>query len=162
VSCRNWFQQVHQSNIIANDAYMGRLTTEAAVKAIMSGIDINHAAITGLQPLHYAVIHRQTELVECLLAYGAKTDVYGDHHLTPMHYVTDSALDILHLLLDAGASVNVASYSGETPFVRCILTSNVACARRIASEPSFDMDFVYKGTSMRHWIEKLPAKVIED
>ena len=71
----------------------------------------------GDTPLHSAVQHSQTTLVELLLSYGADVNaknVYGD---TPLHWATerDSRPELIAILLNHGADTNAKSGTGVTP-----------------------------------------------
>ena len=70
----------------------------------------------GLSPLHSAVLHKKLSLVEELIDAGAEVDlVEGKSGRTSLHLATETNQhDMVKLLLNKGAGVNLQSYSGST------------------------------------------------
>ena len=70
----------------------------------------------GETPLHYAVLGRNTAIVDFLLARGADVSVQDSAGRTPLHFA--AMLDnpeLINALLAGGADVNVADACGDTP-----------------------------------------------
>lgn len=94
---------------------------QAPVVAVLlqEGADVNQADENGWTPLHWAVMSRERSIVSALLAHGAITDVrdrFGGG-ATPLHFAVGggSAGEMVKLLLEWGADVEVGDYDGITP-----------------------------------------------
>lgn len=71
--------------------------------------------------LHYAINNSQDAgLIEVLLRYGVTPDHKNFRGQTPLHFAARRAPEILKLLLDAGADVNIKDIKGQTPVFNAI------------------------------------------
>lgn len=80
------------------------------------------AGLTRHNPLSLAMRHPVAEVIKALLAAGADVH-YADASLAGLVEAND--VDMLHLLVDAGANVN-STASGVTPLLAAINSRNVA------------------------------------
>lgn len=80
------------------------------------GLDLNAADLDGERPLHVAARFGRAEIVQTLLAHGARVQVASAVGLTPLHVaVRESRTDVIHLLLQAGAPVAALDAFGCSP-----------------------------------------------
>lgn len=83
---------------------------------INAGVDINapDAPDSGNRALHWAVCFGKPEAVQCLLDLGALPNVLNGQGATPLHEaVKRKNMDILRILLSAGADPTIKSSSGK-------------------------------------------------
>ena len=83
-------------------------------------VDVNHQDVENNSALHCAVISRQTDIVQVLIAAGADVDALGalTCGYSPLHYACYSgALGVVaaQLLIDAGADIETKSNQGYSP-----------------------------------------------
>lgn len=100
------------------------------IKALLAaGADVNtHDDVTGLTPLHGAVLHQELSIVEMLLAAGADVNAYDKlYGMTPLHsaVVWDAEEDIVEALLAAGADVNAVSNEPSEEFLWALKSANL-------------------------------------
>ncbi len=91
---------------------------DAVRRLIRLGADVNHAARYRLTPLHNAVrVAERKAIVEALLAAGADPNPRNiATGMTPAHIASHvGSIDILQVLLDAGASADAVDDDGATP-----------------------------------------------
>lgn len=123
-------------------------TTPQLVNALLSiKPDLYVQDTNGMMPIHYAVLHKQSDIVERLVKAGKviqKADASGlsplsfakDHHMaslllakgantniegksSPLHNAAyHGRLDVARLLLQHGADINQTDVNGETPLHR--------------------------------------------
>lgn len=88
----------------------------AAVSAqITSKADLNATQADGATALHWAAYHNKAEIVEKLLAAGAKADVANRYGITPLLLACENGSEeIVRSLLNAGADANAKQRGGET------------------------------------------------
>jgi ankyrin repeat protein len=93
-------------------------------------VDVNAAEADGTTALHWAVHHGDADLVERLVAAGARVDAANDYGSTPMAEaaVTGSAR-ILAALLDGGADADSPNAEGQTALMVVARSSNVGAAK---------------------------------
>jgi ankyrin repeat protein len=78
--------------------------------------NVNAVADGGLTALHRAITHGETESVKALLNGNADVNLANERGETPLHNAAWDYFEIVPLLLDAGAHVNVSeNESGNTP-----------------------------------------------
>lgn len=85
--------------------------------------------------LQAAIDSEQPDVVKALLAGGAPVDqaLYG-HHVTPLHYAAKrGSLQIVELLLKAGASVSATDDDGCTPLHLSIWSRHLAVAKALVA-----------------------------
>jgi ankyrin len=91
--------------------------------AVNAGADINVALVRdGLTPLHYAVLHNNTNMARYLLAHGANIDARDIKGNTPLHIailkqiekLEPNRSDMIKLLLSKGARVDIQNHERET------------------------------------------------
>lgn len=88
---------------------------DAAFEAIGTGADVNEAQGDGTTPLHWAVYRLDVELVEALLANGARPDVTNRYGSSPLVEAVKTAnVDLVEMLLEAGADVEAPNDDGQT------------------------------------------------
>ncbi len=66
-------------------------------------------------PLLAAIVKLDPEMIKQLLERDAKPDLKTHYGYTALHYAVLTNLEIVNLLLDHGASVNIRADNGETP-----------------------------------------------
>ena len=87
----------------------------AAFAAIRGGADVNGAQGDGTTPLHWAVYRLDPELVQALLANGARPDVTNRYGSSPLTEAVKTAnVELVEMLLDAGADVEAPNEDGQT------------------------------------------------
>ncbi len=88
---------------------------DSALESIRGGADVNAAQGDGTTPLHWAVYRLDTELVEALLASGARPDVTNRYGSSPLAEAVKTAnVELVGMLLTAGADVEAANEEGQT------------------------------------------------
>jgi ankyrin repeat protein len=92
---------------------------EKIEQLLMEGDDINKLGSILYDhgsPLHVAVRADNQEIASLLLKRGALVDVRDASDHTPLHNASwNGYLDMIVLLLDAGANIHATTYSGSTP-----------------------------------------------
>jgi ankyrin repeat protein len=83
-------------------------------KLIISGANTCKPDINGKTPLYWAVDKRNQQIINPLLDYGAELTI----HSALLHAIDSNFLDMVQLLVERGAPVNVVS--SETPLTRAI------------------------------------------
>jgi uncharacterized protein len=87
----------------------------AALEGIAAGADVNAAQGDGTTPLHWAVYRIDPELVDALLARGAKPDVVNLYGSSPLvEAVKTGNAGLVNRLLEAGADVESPNADGQT------------------------------------------------
>ncbi len=102
-----------------------------AAMMIEKGADVNYSDEEGITPLHFAALCGQPSTARLLLSKGAKIDTkVGWSKETPLHkaLMYSRNVELVDVLLKAGASVNEQNLAGFTPL------HNLACAREPGAE----------------------------
>jgi len=83
---------------------------------------VHCAEADGLTPLHFAVIGRDSDHIDWLLAHGANINARDSSGNTPLHYAAECD-DARHTrkLLDADAHVDPRNNLGETPLYYAVM-----------------------------------------
>jgi ankyrin repeat protein len=97
--------------------------------------DVNQRTADGTSALHWAVYHNDADLVERLLAAGAKANVKNDYGASPMSEAAVTGnVQVLRKLLAAGADVESPNADGQTALMVIARTSNVDAAKLLISK----------------------------
>ncbi|XP_012642149.2 ankyrin repeat and SOCS box protein 16 [Microcebus murinus] len=87
--------------------------TDCARHLIRQGAELD-ARVGGRAALHEACAQARPDCVQLLLTFGAKSNVLSDEGMTPLHLcTTPESLQCAKLLLEAGATVNLAASESE-------------------------------------------------
>lgn len=139
---------------------IGDRKAEVAKLLIESGADVNVSSeyYSYKKPLHLAALEGMYQIVQSLLAHGAKVNACDGHRNTPLFYAADSNhadivrilltngadpnagqpltlasrngyLDIAEILINAGADVNAGKDSGNYPLLEAAINGNEAMIR---------------------------------
>ena len=112
------------------------------------------ADIDGTTPLMIACSHRQKKIVKLLLQAGAYVDLQGKDSYgrqTALHTPAyDNATEILSLLLDAKANVNIQNIDGYTPMHYICVNGNEEMVQRFLSAGADVNLCSHKGDSPLH------------
>src|ERR1700740_3723008 len=94
---------------------------KAALEKIRAGADVNEAQPDGTRPIHWAVYRVDYELLDALIAKGAKVDVPNEFGSTPLaEAVKVSDARMVKTLLNAGSGPEGANLDGETALMLAI------------------------------------------
>jgi ankyrin repeat protein len=97
-------------------------------------VDVNVADVDGTTAIHYAAHHGDLELVQLLIAAGAKVRVANRYGVTPLHEAsTVGNVPMMEALLKAGASPNASYGAGETPLMLAARTGNPEAVKLLLS-----------------------------
>ena len=110
-----------------------RAGDRAQVQAFLQGkVDVNTPALDGATALHWAVNRDDLEMVDVLLAAGAKVDVANDFGSTPLSLACENgSAAMVDRLLKAGANPNAVLRRGQTPLMIASRTGSVDTVRAL-------------------------------
>lgn len=110
-----------------------RQNDKAAVRALLQKqVDVNTPEGDGATALHWAAHGDDAEIVDLLIAAGAKVDVANDLAITPLYLASaNGSLAIVSKLLEKGANPNAASETGVTPLMEAARSGNVRVVRAL-------------------------------
>lgn len=126
------------------------LATRAVEKDILFRQKLLHWVYTGDTPLHVAAAGHRVEIARSLLAAGAEVAAAANRRNSqPLHYAADGnpgnatwnperQVEMLQLLLDAGADIQAQDQNGATPLHRAVRT-RCATAVRFLLEAGADV-----------------------
>jgi hypothetical protein len=111
------------------------------IKRLLPQTDINQPDHDGAYALQMAVGNQKVEVVEWLLAQGARADVRDQHGDTLLHKAAPHRLggSMIELLVRHGADVNARNEKGQTPLDRALefdRTANAELLRRLGGVES--------------------------
>ncbi|XP_028851603.1 ankyrin repeat and death domain-containing protein 1B isoform X2 [Denticeps clupeoides] len=96
----------------------------ATIKQLGKGVNINAKNVHHRTALHYAVAHKNVEVVDLLLRRRAKLDLQDKHGVTAIHLAAwFGSLEILKLLVQAGADQSVLNNEGMN-MMHCAAINN--------------------------------------
>jgi len=124
-------RQTGQTPLHIAVAYAGAKGDATSVEILLeAGADANAVNSAGGTPLSYADKLNDLKIVRLLLRHGAKTDIpITQAGQTVLHSAAHAGhAEIVRLLLDAKATVDVKSKSGQTPLFFAIAGSHVDAA----------------------------------
>jgi len=113
---------------------------------VKQGTDVNAARVDGLTALHAAVYADRLDIVDALLAAGAKATAADRYGVTPLYLAAvNGNADVIRRLLAGGADANGVDAGGETVLMTAARTGNPAALRALieggarvdAREPEF-------------------------
>lgn len=125
--------------------------TDVVHMLLASGSDVDAVDEDGYTALHHAAIHNKYELAQLLIKYLAnvnKKELGGGY--TPLHFaagliikgeVMETSQELVNLLVDNGADVNVRNHNGVQPLGCAIMTGNLTIAKCLI-ERGADVNFV--------------------
>jgi ankyrin repeat protein len=143
------------ANLSASElADLVQLGEQRQVLALIDdGVDVNEAQGDGTTPLHWAVYHVDTELVELLLGLGANPDAINTYGASPLgEAVKVAALPIVEMLLDADADPQAPNADGQTALMLATRSGSTEIARRLI-EHGADVNVreAWRGQSALMW-----------
>ena len=96
---------------------------------IEAGADMRKADQDGFGPIMCACVNGRTDVVQYLLARGAKSDAEDNAGRTPLSWTVTKGdfVETADALVRAGADVNRADIDGFTPLMRAALTDHPRC-----------------------------------
>ena len=108
--------------------------------ALTAGANPNVLNESGVTVLHLAIAARKLALVELLLEYGAGLEQRNHRGNTALHIPLhdgspiDTGMQLIALMLEAGADPNAPGFEGRLPLCRAIARDNGQDVRRAALE----------------------------
>jgi ankyrin repeat protein len=121
-------------------------------RLLNAGVDVNTALPTGETTLMTAARTGTLDAVRLLLAWGANVDaqerVKGQ---TALHWaIWQGHTDVVHALVEAGASTTLASHSGFTPLLFAVREGNIDAVQLLSSKGASVNETAHDGASALH------------
>jgi ankyrin repeat protein len=107
--------------------YVAANQSEQLERALAGGADPNFVDPRGPTPLGFAAGKGQRELVEMLLRYKADANLADPEGMTPLMYARAHP-EVLKLLVDAGAKLDLRDQSGMTALLWAVVGENADAA----------------------------------
>ncbi|HEY6342690.1 MAG TPA: ankyrin repeat domain-containing protein [Bryobacteraceae bacterium] len=105
---------------------------KTALEKIRAGADVNGAQPDGTRPIHWAVYKVDYELLDALIAKGAKADIPNEFGSTPLaEAVKVSDARMVKTLLDAGSGPEGANLDDETALMLAIKNGELPIVRML-------------------------------
>lgn len=113
-----------ERHLISEDMFRAALRDDVSLlmHAVRVGADVNERALSGDTPLHTAADYGSGKVAKKLIELGAKIDARNSYGKNPLHMTCYSPwaaniLDVMRILLDAGADPNegINSSTERTP-----------------------------------------------
>lgn len=116
-----------RAEALSNACFLGRTEVVRAMTA--AGVDVTAGTATGMDGIHWAVNRGRLETVRLLIALGAPLETINMHGTTTLGTAVWSAinepkrdhLEIIGVLLEAGANVDAAEYPTGAPEIDALL-----------------------------------------
>jgi ankyrin repeat protein len=126
-------------------------------KLIISGANTCKPDINGKTPLYWAVDKRNQQIINLLLDYGAELTI----HSALLHAIDSNFLDMVQLLVEREAPVNVVS--SETPLTRAIRRGYLDIAKYLI-ESGADVNLADKNGNfpIEVCVEKLNSEMMQE
>jgi ankyrin repeat protein len=126
-------------------------------KLIISGANTCKPDINGKTPLYWAVDKRNQQIINVLLDYGAELTI----HSALLHAIDSNFLDMVQLLVEREAPVNVVS--SETPLTRAIRRGYLDIAKYLI-ESGADVNLADKNGNfpIEVCVEKLKSEMMQE
>ena len=129
---------VNAQNGFASTALMWSVSDPAKVRLLLDhGADVNLTARTGRTALIITgFTDPSAEVVQLLLAKGAKVDVMDRRHVTPLNAATfGNDTETVRLLLDAGADIDTPdTFIGLTPLMNAAGNRNLTAVKLLLAK----------------------------
>jgi ankyrin repeat protein len=108
---------------------------KAAVRALLrQRVDVNAPEADGATALHWAAYEDDEEIVDLLIAAGARVNVANDLAIAPLYLASANGnAAIVKRLLEKGAAANAAAETGVTPLMQAARSGNVDVVRELLS-----------------------------
>lgn len=104
------------------------------------GIDVNKRDTSGNTPLIYACLKSARDIVRLLLDNGAEADLGNQKNRMPMHFAAEVGnIQIISMLVDAGADVNCTDNDGVTPLMLLAQNGKTDAALKLLKNPDIDI-----------------------
>ena len=132
-------------------------------------VDVNHRGADNYTALQYAVVNEETAIMQVLIDAGADIDTQRNDGYTPLHsacvfrapYVV---LDIVKMLVRAGAGVRATDNEGCTCLIRAARCGHTETVRYLVGLPDVDMnhrDTVKNYTALQYAVEENQKEVAQ-
>jgi ankyrin repeat protein len=109
-----------------------RSRNAAAVRTLISSVDVNIAQPDGATALHWAAHWNDVDVAEALIRAGANVNAANDLGVTPLLVAcADAGPAMIAALLRAGADANVRVPSGETALMTAVRTGQAESVRAL-------------------------------
>jgi ankyrin repeat protein len=126
-------------------------------KLIISGANTCKSDINGKTPLYWAVDIKNKKIINLLLDYGAELTI----HSALLHAIDSNFLDMVQLLVERGAPVDVVS--SETPLTRAIKRGYLDIAKcLIESGADVNLADSYGTFSIEVCVDKINFEMLQE
>ena len=118
----------------------------------VKGVDVNQSNTQGFTPLHRAVAHKHSDVVQVLIDAGADIDAGALHCACTVR----GELDTVKMLVKAGADVSVQDDHGRTCLILAVSYGYTETVRYLAGLPEVDVNQknLFGHTALQHARQK--------